>query len=215
MEKTVGRKLLRYAVAKEKGISLPADFRTEKGQHGKPYLAEYPEFSFNISHTAGSVWLVLEEQKGKLGEETAGIDAEYIQPIKEAVVHRVLSVQEMEQYQMCPPQERALLFFRFWTLKECFLKALGIGITVPLSSVSFSLCVEPEQNQNACEWESREHSRIYAWSSPSYCQHLSDKTWYFSQICTKQEVVSLCSQNKESQKWLPLYEEVSFDNACE
>lgn len=207
MERAMGRELLCRAVAIEKGICLPEDCFIKKGKHGKPYLADYPELFFNISHTAGSVWLALDE-------EEIGIDAEHIQPVKENVIRKVLSPQEQEQYRRCPPDGREILFFRFWTLKESFLKAIGIGITVPLPSVSFSFLpssplLQNSENSQKTRQSGRKEHRAERQLSISCCQTLSEETWYFSQMLVGQEVVSLCSKHRQSLEWLEQYEQIS------
>lgn len=213
MEQAMGRKLLCRAVAIEKGMYLPEDCFIKKGKHGKPYLADYPELFFNISHTAGSVWLALDE-------EEIGIDAEHIRPVKESVIRKVLSPQEQEQYRQCPPDDREILFFRFWTLKESFLKAIGIGITVPLPSVSFSFSpfssfppllplLQNSENSRKTRQSGGKEAKTERQLSISCCQTLSEETWYFSQTLVGQEVVSLCSKHRQSLEWLEQYEQIS------
>ncbi|MDO4324493.1 MAG: 4'-phosphopantetheinyl transferase superfamily protein [bacterium] len=206
MERAMGRKLLCRAVAIENGICLPKDCFIKKGKHGKPYLADYPELFFNISHTAGSVWLALDE-------EEIGIDAEHIRPVKESVIEKVLSPQEKEQYRRCPLESRNILFFRFWTLKESFLKAIGIGITVPLSSVSFSFSpclplLQNTENSQRPKQPGREEYRAKKQIFISCHQTISKESWYFSQMLVEREVVSLCSKQKESLGWLEQYQQI-------
>ena len=51
--------------------------------------------------------------------------------------------EEYEALQNCrASEERKILFFRFWTLKESFMKATGLGFRLPLDA--FSIIPGPE-----------------------------------------------------------------------
>lgn len=103
------------------------------GDHGKPYLPDFPEVHFNVSH-AGEYALCA------LSDAPVGCDVERIRPLSPHLPERVLSPEELASLTAQPEgTERETLFFRFWTLKESYLKAVGCGITVELASVSFDL----------------------------------------------------------------------------
>ena len=44
----------------------------------------------------------------------------------------------VEMLQQAPPSERTRCFFRLWTLKEAYIKAIGKGLSAPLSSFAFT-----------------------------------------------------------------------------
>ena len=103
------------------------------GEHGKPYLANLPGVHFNISHSGDHVVCAL-------SGSPVGCDIESIKPFRENVAARCFSPEENAALAaLTDPAARETLFFRFWTLKESFLKAVGCGITRPLASVSFDL----------------------------------------------------------------------------
>lgn len=104
----------------------------EKGVHGKPFLKAYPQLHFNISHTKGLVVC-------SLGDEEMGIDVEWIRPFHERILQKALSPRELSHLKGLSPEERMEYFFRIWTLKESYVKALGCGITAPFTELSFEL----------------------------------------------------------------------------
>lgn len=174
-EKESGRRLLKYALFSEFGICGEPEIAL--GEHGKPYLLRYPQIQFNISHTEESVLLML-----GAGAAGIGIDAETIKPVHRSLLKGALSEEERAFYESLDSESaKQEWFFKVWTLKESFLKALGIGITVPLSSISFS---EGADGEVECR------------------QSLSGETWHFSQIRRRRTMISVCSQREETKDWL-------------
>ncbi len=100
-----------------------------KGKHGKPYVRDYPQIHYNISHTEGLVAC-------GLGGSSLGIDVERIRPFPDSVAERVFSSAENHCMRALPEEEQNSYFFRMWTLKESYVKALGCGITVSLADIS-------------------------------------------------------------------------------
>ena len=104
------------------------------GPHKKPTLAAYPDIHFNISHCHGLVACAF-------APFPVGIDVEHIRPFRDHLLHRVLTPEEQAQLEAFSTTEekRQEWFFRFWTLKETFVKALGVGISYPLHTAVFAL----------------------------------------------------------------------------
>lgn len=118
-----------YSLAAEEGtLSLAV------GPHGKPYLKNFPEIEFNISHCSGLAVCAV-------GDCPLGVDIEKEKPYREGLARRVLSESELRFLAEGEPE----VFFRFWTLKESYVKAVGCGITIPLREISFSLGEMPRQ----------------------------------------------------------------------
>lgn len=88
------------------------------GENGKPYLKEYPEIFFNISHCRKGIACAV-------CDRPVGIDIEEIQPVVE-IRDLVLSREEKEVVEMSDTPE--VEFTRIWTRKESFLKLTGEGI---------------------------------------------------------------------------------------
>jgi 4'-phosphopantetheinyl transferase len=101
---------------------IPENPAILKDSHGKPYLRDYPEIQFNLTHSEEMALCALTI------DIPLGIDVEYtnkshdILGISEKFFAReeFLNIQSSEN-----PQQ---LFFQYWTRKEAYLKAKGIGI---------------------------------------------------------------------------------------
>jgi 4'-phosphopantetheinyl transferase len=65
-----------------------------------------------------------------------GIDVERVDPTPD--VERILmlfaSTLESAVYRTLPPEEKQEAFYRWWTRKEAYLKAIGMGLTERLSA---------------------------------------------------------------------------------
>ncbi len=98
------------------------------GENGKPFFRNAPALHFNLSHTEQFVLLAL-------GGEEVGCDIEYIRPIRFHLAERYFSPEERAWMQAEDTQRR---FFRVWTAKESYLKAVG-GSIAYLSAVTVDL----------------------------------------------------------------------------
>ncbi len=96
------------------------------GEHGKPYLPEYPEVHFSISHCREAAGCLLSDRP-------CGLDIEHIHKAKESLVRYTMSEQETDAIFSAPWPDIA--FTRLWTQKEAVLKLLGTGITDDLRHV--------------------------------------------------------------------------------
>ena len=104
---------------------IPADAEQARTVLGKPYLKDYPGVQFNLSHSGG--WGVC-----ALSKTAVGVDVEMVRPLRQQVAKRFFTPVEQEWLSKRPAEE----FFRLWTRKESFTKALGKGLTLPLDSFS-------------------------------------------------------------------------------
>lgn len=116
----------------------PATLEFCYGQHGKPALAGKQASSglcFNLSHSFGVAAYAFAK------ERNLGIDVERVQPesANEDIARRFFSIREVSDLRSLPPESRADAFFRCWTRKEAYIKALGTGLHTPLDSFSVSL----------------------------------------------------------------------------
>ncbi|WP_160673398.1 4'-phosphopantetheinyl transferase superfamily protein [Clostridium sp. C8-1-8] len=104
-----------------------------KNQYGKPYLEEYPNFSFNISHSGDYVLCAID---GK----PIGVDVEEIKPIDyEGIVKSFFTEKEFEYIVSKELKLSLNRFYEIWTLKESYIKCCGHGLAMPLSSFSIQI----------------------------------------------------------------------------
>ena len=121
--------LLRHALRCAGREETPLTFTY--GAYGKPYLQE--DVYFNLSH-AGD-WVLC-----ALSPEEVGCDIERIVPAEMKLAQRFFTPAEYGRLVRCPtPEAQSALFFRYWTLKESFLKATGQGMHLPLNGFALTL----------------------------------------------------------------------------
>lgn len=111
----------------------PQEWRFKANAYGKP--APDPEcgLRFNLSDAHGlAVCLVAD------GAEV-GVDVEPYERGREVVeiAAEVFSAQEMEQLEALQSNERLERALQLWTLKEAYIKARGMGLSLPLKKFSF------------------------------------------------------------------------------
>ena len=116
----------------------PSKVQFAYGRYDKPFLASgfhQRRLSFNLAHRRGIALYAVTSQGA------VGVDIEYVelQSDLEGVTTSSFSERELDVLRMVPEGERLLAFFTGWTRKEAFLKALGEGLTRPLSQVEVYL----------------------------------------------------------------------------
>lgn len=99
-------------------------------EKGKPYLPAGP--SFNQSHSEDRLMI------GVAASGRLGVDIEELRQVRLmlGIADKNFAPDEAARMHAAPANERRRLFFRIWTRKEAFLKALGVGLTHPLRSFS-------------------------------------------------------------------------------
>ncbi|MCI8268947.1 MAG: 4'-phosphopantetheinyl transferase superfamily protein [Lachnospiraceae bacterium] len=142
------QKIESFRYAKGKALSLGAGLLLDYGlsRHGirerdavmaygpdeKPYLRDYPEIHFNLSHSGTLVMAVLADQE-------VGCDVERIAVPDMRIVHRFFAAGEIAALEAGKEKEQTENFYRFWTLKESFLKLTGKGMRMPLNEFCIHL----------------------------------------------------------------------------
>lgn len=133
------------------------ELRFVSGANGRPALA--PPFDasgldFNLAHTRGLA--VLAVARGG----PVGIDVElYDKKVPLQVARRYFSAVEADALEALPRDAQPRRFLRLWTLKEAYLKAVGVGITGGLGSMTFRI-----DDAGACAFERAADVDATRWS---------------------------------------------------
>lgn len=130
----LGRSLLRKVLSRYCTETHPEAWTFSYTKFGKPYVAGF-NFDFNVSHTKGLVAIAI-SNIGKVG-----IDVEYCEKFDEYLEVAELNYTDSECYQIqeIPLEYQYLRFWETWVLKEAYLKARGIGLSVPLTDLEFNI----------------------------------------------------------------------------
>jgi 4'-phosphopantetheinyl transferase len=126
----VSRGALREVLGRCASI-LPSEVRFCYGRRGKPALdLERTTLRFNLSHSGDLALIAV-----ACGREI-GVDVERIRRDRdlERIATRFFSRVEVGTLLAVPPAERVEAFYRCWTRKEAYIKAIGEGLAIPLDS---------------------------------------------------------------------------------
>lgn len=159
----VTRAMVRMVLSRYAPIT-PEQWAFSKNAYGRPVIADAiidaevqaRGLSFNLSHTRGLI--VLAVTRGR----ELGIDVENIatRAISLDVAERCFSPTEAAELSCVAPDRQQYRFFEYWTLKESYIKARGMGLSLPLDAFSFkfphhsavSISINPELQDHADRW---------------------------------------------------------------
>ncbi len=167
----LGELLAKVAINKNFNIDINK-INFGKIKNGKPVILNFDNIYFNISHSENQVIC-------GISNSVIGIDIEHLDRkinIK-ALSKRFFSVEE-EIY-----IKNSFDFLKIWTLKEAYLKAVGIGISGGLKNFTVPLNKNNKMSSN-------------------------NKDWYFDSIKYDNYIISVC-QNKKIENKIEI-EEISI-----
>lgn len=132
----VTRVLLRTVLSRYAPVP-PAQWRFSYNAYGKPAVAndgvQTARIAFNLSHSGHLVVLCIS------CDHALGIDTECLHgrtPCMDTA-QRYFCAEETLALEACPAPLRTERFYRYWTLKEAYIKARGMGMSIPLDQFSF------------------------------------------------------------------------------
>lgn len=152
----------------------------EKGAEGKPYLRDYPDIQYNLSHSGD--WVVC-----GIGNQPLGIDVERLDKYTERVVTRFFQQDEIDDIFAEEDMElRKGAFADYWVMKESFMKLSGAGFSIPLKSFySNRRTGEIRMGQGIpADWKKVLTDMGISEQHPPVCQFLTLTPEYRCAVCT-------------------------------
>jgi 4'-phosphopantetheinyl transferase len=112
------------------------------GPYGRPEVsvpAGVPALRFSLTHTDGLVAVAVTT------ESDIGIDAEPIgrRASNIDIARRYFAAEEAYALEALAPADRQRGFLDYWTLKEAYIKAIGVGLATPLDSFAIQRRTPP------------------------------------------------------------------------
>lgn len=129
----------------------PQELVFGENEYGKPYLVQYPEVQFNLSHSKNLSLLAVGLH------HPLGVDLEFFsdRPLT-GIAKLMFSAKELKAFQAVPNALQTLAFFHIWAQKEAFIKACGLGLSYPTQD--FDVPILPSTNQAI--WDAK-HEQLW------------------------------------------------------
>ena len=131
------RALVRTTLSRYSAVA-PADWRFVTNAYGRPEIANrpsgVPDLRFNVSHTDGLVACAVTVGR-EVGVDVESVDRRLIYDVAD----RFFAPREVEDLRALAAADQPRAFFDYWTLKEAYIKARGMGLAIPLGDFAFRL----------------------------------------------------------------------------
>ena len=152
--------LVRAALSRYSMVS-PEKWVFQCNSYGRPEIAQSngnPQLRFSVSRARGLVACLI------VLSIDAGIDVEEIRELDNliALSENIFTSLELSNMRKPPENDRVEEFFTLWTLKEAYIKAKGMGLSLPLNQFAFyfdakgstRLWVDPRLHDISSDWQS-------------------------------------------------------------
>jgi len=183
----VTRALVRTVLSRYSSVH-PENWIFSTNEYGRPEIANLDSsclgLTFNISHTHALIVI------GVARNCALGVDVENVRTreVSIDIADRYFATSEVSALMALPPNRQQYRFFEYWTFKESYIKARGMGLSLPLDEFWFNLPTE---------------GRVEFASYPS----LDDRPgrWRFWQFQpTPEYLVAVCAQSTPTQAIMPV-----------
>jgi 4'-phosphopantetheinyl transferase len=142
-------------------FTAPSEWSFSTNAYGRPEIVNAEAanacLSFNISHTHSVIIL------GVTQGRALGVDVENFRAreVSLDIADHYFAPQEVAVLAARPPQEQQYRFFEYWTLKESYIKARGMGLSLPLDKFSFhyphdqavEIAIHPDLDDDGARWQ--------------------------------------------------------------
>jgi len=151
---------LRWVLSQYLGLA-PLAIEFTQNIFGKPALAEHQntlELQFNLSHSDCFIGIAI----GKT--HALGVDIETVKPNNDitALAEHCFSTTEWQEFASLPTAQQAPEFYRHWSRKEAYIKAIGTGLHTP--TTSFSIPIAPAENPTPVSDADPHHNNWKIWT---------------------------------------------------
>ena len=177
----------------------PEKWQFSKNNYGKPALYPAQNLFFNLSNTETLIVCALSRQRD------IGVDVETLAH-KSSVVdiaQRFFSAQEVEDLLNCPESQQRQRFFQYWTLKEAYIKARGLGLSQPLEQFSFNFNESRKYLKLSFNEPLKENTKHWQ------CWLLQVTSAHYAAICIFNPTAMV--YKLQAKEVIPLKEEMDFD----
>jgi 4'-phosphopantetheinyl transferase len=156
----VTRALVRTVLSRYVTVN-PKEWVFSTTTYGRPEIvnaqARSECLSFSISHTHSIIILAVTKRRA------VGVDIENVRSrkIEIEVADRCFAPEEVAALAAVSSPEQQHRFFEYWTFKEAYIKARGMGLFLPLNRFSFrypsdrtvEIAIHPKLNDDAGRWQ--------------------------------------------------------------
>lgn len=192
----VTRALIRYVLSTYDHSVQPEQWEFLKNSFGKPYIANHTKLplKFNISHSKGMVVMAVTLfQDIGVDVENTTRKVDYIDIAKNYFSKIESEIMKLNNH------NESNYFYTLWTLKEAYIKARGMGLSIPLNSFSFILSKNDDINIK---------SKII--------DNDKSQNWNFWQVIpSSQHIIAIAVNNSNSNSKLLIFKMISLTNFSE
>lgn len=153
---SISSRISRKILSKELGI-LAQDLKIKRNPFGKPFL-EGQKRHFNISYSNNMFLMATDNAP-------IGVDIEHVKEIEE--INNLIEhfhPKEKRSFHQTEKSKKLHSFYRLWVLKECYIKAIGKGLSCSLDS--FYIRIDKASTSLICSEEKDLSWKLKSYSIP-------------------------------------------------